>query len=505
LFDDLKQISPLGKFLGEILAAGLVIYSGYVIHFFPWPIANMLLTFFWLVGITNAINFLDNMDGLASGVSLIAVGVLAYFFWRGGQDALWVLALALAGGILGFLVFNFPPAKIFMGDCGSLFIGFTMAALAVAHQRQASDVFAVMGVPIMLFLLPILDTALVTVTRLMRGQSPAQGGTDHTSHRLVAFGLSERQAVLVLYGVALVSGIASAWLEAFSYGLSLVLIPLLLISLALFTAYLGRLKVVTTVSPPQGNLARFMLSLTHKRRLFEIALDLALVGISYYLAFWTRSGLNMTAAGMKLFQRSWLIVLLSAYLSFFIFRIYRGVWRYVGVDDLLRYARGVLGGVVLAVLVLWVWFPGQYSLDIFLLYAAFLFLSMTASRFTFLALDRLYSRQQAQGERVRVLLVGASDAGELALRWILRNPDLGYAPLGFIDDDELLWGRSIHGVDVLGGSQKLEEILGQQQAQGVIITSPDGLSPDVLEKVSTACQARGVWVRVMRLAFELVE
>ena len=175
LFDDFKRISPPVKLAGQVLAATVVIFFGNnTIDFFPWPIANILLTFFWLVGITNAINLLDNMDGLASGVSLIAAGVLCYFFWRGGDEFLLVLALALAGAILGFLVFNFPPAKIFMGDSGSLLLGFSLASLSIARRTRASNIFAVVGVPTLLFLLPILDTSLVTITRLLRGQSPSR-------------------------------------------------------------------------------------------------------------------------------------------------------------------------------------------------------------------------------------------------------------------------------------------------------------------------------------------
>jgi UDP-GlcNAc:undecaprenyl-phosphate GlcNAc-1-phosphate transferase len=200
VIDDIKPIKPPPKFIIQLVAAGIPIYFGAVIRFFPWPIANIVLTFVWLVGIANAINLLDNMDGLAGGVSMIAALILSYFCWQEGNQALLLLSLSMAGAILGFLVFNFPPAKIFMGDSGSMLLGFTLAALAVARQRQASNVFAIMGVPILLFLLPILDTTLVTITRLMRGQSPAQGGTDHTSHRLIAFGLTERQAVIFLYG-----------------------------------------------------------------------------------------------------------------------------------------------------------------------------------------------------------------------------------------------------------------------------------------------------------------
>ena len=174
---------------------------------------NIVLTFFWLVGITNAINLLDNMDGLAGGISLITALILSYFFWQAGNFSLFLFSMALAGALLAFLIFNYPPASIFMGDSGSLFIGFTLAALAIAQRPQASNVFAVMAVPTLLFLLPILDTSLVTITRLLRGQSPAQGGSDHTSHRLVAFGLSERQTLSVLYGVAIFSGILAAALE----------------------------------------------------------------------------------------------------------------------------------------------------------------------------------------------------------------------------------------------------------------------------------------------------
>ncbi|MEJ2352486.1 MAG: MraY family glycosyltransferase [Anaerolineales bacterium] len=206
LYDDLKPITPPAKLVGQILAAAVVVFLGYTTKFFTpripndtvAQIPNILLTFIWLVGITNAINLLDNMDGLAGGLSLITAGILAFFFWRVDNQSLLVVSIALGGSILGFLVFNFPPASIFMGDSGSLFLGFTLAVLAVARQPQASNVFAVMGVPTLLFLLPILDTILVTFTRILRGQSPTQGGRDHASHRLIAFGLSERQAVLAL-------------------------------------------------------------------------------------------------------------------------------------------------------------------------------------------------------------------------------------------------------------------------------------------------------------------
>lgn len=508
LYDDIRPVTPPAKLLGQILAASIVVFSGDVIEFFHIGVPDIILTFVWLVGITNAINLLDNMDGLAGGVSLIAACILSYFFWRTESYTLLLISLSLAGSILGFLIFNFPPAKIFMGDSGSLFLGFTLAALAIARKAQASNVFAVMGVPTLLFLLPILDTALVTITRLLRGQSPAQGGTDHTSHRLIAFGLSERQALLVMYGVALVSGITGAALEALDYDLSLVLIPILLISLSLLTAYLARLKVVSGISPAVGNFTRLMVDLTYKRRVFEMILDFFLISVSYYLAFWTRYGLNLdiNSRGMDLFVDSLPVAMAGAYLAFFIFGVYRGVWRYTSIDDLIRYGVAAIAAALFVLAPLRLMFPAnRFPTEIFVLYGIILLLGLAASRSSFQILDRIFGRQQSRLEGMNVLIYGAEDAGEMALRWILRNPELGYRPVGFLDDDPHKWRRSIHGVDVLGGGDQIESILNDRRIDGVIVTSTTLLGDGYGKNLVNFCHEKGVWVRLLRLDFELIQ
>jgi UDP-GlcNAc:undecaprenyl-phosphate/decaprenyl-phosphate GlcNAc-1-phosphate transferase len=514
LYDDLKRISPQTKLVGQILAAAVVISFGYTTNFFTPRIANnlvaqmpnILLTFAWLVGITNAINLLDNMDGLAGGIVLITAGILSYFFWQAGNSSLLLVSLALAGSVLGFLVFNFPPASIFMGDSGSLFLGFTLAVLAIARQPQASNVFAIMGVPTLLFLLPILDTSLVTFTRILRGQSPTQGGRDHTSHRLIAFGLSERQAVLVLYGVALISGLMAAGLESLQYWYSLAIMPILVLSLALATAYLGGLKVVTPTSTNRGKaITRIILELTFRRRLLEVILDFFLIGIAYYLAFLIDYGFVLDANGLEQYLRSLPVVVAGAFLSFFTFGVYRGVWRYVSVDDLVRYFKAVLGSVFLAAIAVYYLFPVDgFSVARFILFAIFLFLGMAASRSSFKILDQ-FSGLQTKAEFERVLIYGAGDEGEMALRWILMNPHLDYRPVGFVDNDPFLTGRQIHGVEILGGLSQLESILENSNIDGLIITS-DALNDGALaNNVLAACRSRGCWVRSLRLEFELVE
>jgi UDP-GlcNAc:undecaprenyl-phosphate GlcNAc-1-phosphate transferase len=385
-----------------------------------------------------------------------------------------------------------------------MFLGFTLAVLAIARRTQASNIFAIIGVPTLVLLLPILDTGLVAITRILRGQSLAVGGKDHTSHRLVAFGLSERQAVLVLYGIAIVSGLTSIGLEALDYDLSLVLIPILLIGLSLFAAYLARINVVSEPQDQTSGITRLIVNLTFKRRIFELIFDLLLIGVSYYLAFWTRFGLNMTSTSMNLFLLSWPIVLGITYLAFYIFGVYRGVWRYIGINDLMRYA----GAAILSGGMSWVAinliFPDQpYTGDVFLLFILYLLLGLSASRSSFLILDRFYNRQFSAGQKENVLLYGAEDAGEIALRWILKNPTIGYSVVGFLDDDSLKWGSNIHGVNILGDLTKLEQYIQDRQVTGVIATTGNLLRSPGGEKLISTCRSKGVWVRVLHLEFEL--
>lgn len=514
LYDDFKRLTPPAKFLGQLLAATIAIYFGYTTDFFTpripdsilAQIPNILLTYIWLVGITNAINLLDNMDGLAGGISLITALILSFFFWRVGDSSLLIISLALAGSLLGFLIYNFPPASIFMGDSGSLFIGFTLAILAIARQPQASNVFAIMGVPTLIFLLPILDTTLVTITRLLRGQSPAQGGKDHTSHRLIAFGLTERQAVLALYAVAIISGVVALAVETLDYWLSLVLVPILVLLLALLTAYLGRMKVVIASPNARGSMfSRLMIELTYRRRLLEISLDLLLIGIAYYLGFLTYYGFSMNNARIELFLNSLPIAYAASYVSFLVFGVYRGVWRYVGMQELIRYGRATIGSALIVMAAVAI----IYSLDeypplIFLFFGIYLFLGLAMTRSSFRLLDQARP-QQVRTEVNRILIYGAGDAGEMAARWILMNPQLGYRTIGFLDPDPYKVGRQIHGIDILGGVDSLEVILEERHIDGVVITPDASEDGDSIERVIDICRTNSKWVRTLRLEFEQLE
>jgi FlaA1/EpsC-like NDP-sugar epimerase len=198
------------------------------------------------------------------------------------------------------------------------------------------------------------------------------------------------------------------------------------------------------------------------------------------------------------------VALGGVYASFYIFGVYRGVWRYVGVDDLLRYLKASAGGVLMSSILLLVLHPGEYIPSIFLLFVVYLFIGLAASRSSFRVLD-LASGQQNRPKEERVIILGAGDAGEMALRWILMNPQLSDRPVGFVDNDPFMIGRHIHGVEVLGSPEQLVTLLPDKQIDGLIIASPTWLIGEESARTIAICHSQHCWVRSLRLEFEVIE
>jgi UDP-GlcNAc:undecaprenyl-phosphate GlcNAc-1-phosphate transferase len=197
LIDDIKPLGPVIKLFVQLLVAAIMIKVQIHIKFVDNNIINWGLTVIWIVGITNAMNLLDIMDGLAGGVA--AVASLAFFIVAllAGRVNDMIPAVALFGSVTAFLIYNKPPAKIYMGDAGSLFIGFMLSALSLNESYSRVNVLAVLS-PILILAVPIFDTFLVSVIRLKKGMLPIYGSNDHTAQRLVMMGLTKPQAVGVL-------------------------------------------------------------------------------------------------------------------------------------------------------------------------------------------------------------------------------------------------------------------------------------------------------------------
>jgi len=207
VIDDRNGLSPWVKFPAQFLAAGVVIASGVHIDIFHSVVPDTLLTTFWIVGIVNAINFLDNMDGLAAGISAIASASFFLLAASQGQELVGALSAALCGAAIGFLIYNFNPATTFMGDMGSLVLGFILSVLAIKLHFFAQSPVVTWTIPVLVMGMPLFDTSLVIFTRLREGRSIVRGAKDHTSHRLAILGFSQRQAVITHYGACIVLGL----------------------------------------------------------------------------------------------------------------------------------------------------------------------------------------------------------------------------------------------------------------------------------------------------------
>ena len=290
--DDWLSLKASTKLIAQIAVASLLLFFGYRLQWTTSMIGDAMLTLFWIVGITNAFNLLDNMDGLCAGTVLIAGAFLLLVFVNGGAAAAppAIYLAVLLGATAGFLVYNFHPASIFMGDTGSLFLGLNVAALTLVASPDTmgrSGLLTVVAAPVLPLLIPIADTTLVTALRLLSGRAPSQGGPDHMSHRLVAVGLSERRAVATLWALAAAGGLVSVQLHL-SGGGGLIAALTFVLAIIIFAVYLARIRVYSEgdLKALEGKaftplVANFM----YKRRVAEVLLDLCLIPLAYYTAY----------------------------------------------------------------------------------------------------------------------------------------------------------------------------------------------------------------------------
>jgi UDP-GlcNAc:undecaprenyl-phosphate GlcNAc-1-phosphate transferase len=242
ILDDKFGTHPGAKFIVQLSIAFALVLFGVRIRIVPTPLA-VPLSLIWVVMLTNAFNLIDNMDGLSAGTATIAsLTIFGLTYEKNGQETVPILALALAGACLGFLRYNFNPARIFMGDCGSLFLGFTLSALAILGfwQDASSPVFSALTAPALIMGYAIFDTILVTVLRLKNGGYPWVGGKDHSSHRLVRLGLSEKNAMLSLYSFGVIGSLSALVIQRSSTMIGLPLVTTLTLIAIGFGWYLDK-------------------------------------------------------------------------------------------------------------------------------------------------------------------------------------------------------------------------------------------------------------------------
>ncbi len=456
--DDLWKIKPYQKLIVQIIAAALVVRFGLLLPWTSFPPANIAITLVWLVGITNAVNMLDNMDGLSAGVASIAAIFLGIDFALEGQLQEAMLLAIFAGALLGFLIYNRHPASIFMGDCGSMFVGFLLAGSALLGNvgGRSRSISAVLAVPILVLLVPIFDTTFVTLMRKLAGRAASQGGRDHTSHRLVALGLTEKHAVWLLYSLAISGGVLALLVRQASIDVSVAAITAFTVVLTFIGIHLGHVHVYDDAERDTPRFVATLVGFTYKRRLFEVVLDVLLITMSYYAAYALKFGPYDESSPWRLFLETLPVVIVIKLTAFLTAGIYRGIWRYASLANVLDFARAVAtGSVALTLALVLIYRFEGFSRTVVATDAILLFVLVTASRFALRILRRLLPSSSAQSAR-RALIYGAGDGGELLYRELRNNPELAM-PVAFFDDDAAKSGRLLHGLRIHTPPATLEE------------------------------------------------
>lgn len=485
LLDDLRPIRPQTKLIAQLVVASAVAGSGLTLGLTQTAALDQLMTVVWLVGLSNAFNLLDNMDGLAAGIGLIAAVFRAVFFLQDGNLEGALLAAIIGGALAGFLLFNFQPASIFMGDTGSLFVGLMVGGLSVLGPYAYSrGTFSVVVLPVLLLLVPIFDTAFVTVARTLAGRSVAQGGRDHTSHRLVALGLSERGAVIMLWAIAVLSGMVAVL--SYRYGLSytVTLVGLLMVGVLVLAAQLGRLRVYIEGAEEPPRFALALADFKFKRQVATVVVDALLIVMAYYTAYLLRFE-GRLAVELPIFARSFLIVLVCQLAALALFKTYQDLWRYAGLHDLMNLVKASSVGTAAAVIaiVFLERFEG-YSRALFVIDWLLLTAFLAASRLSFRAVGELLARPHH--DAVRTLIYGAGAGGVMVLREARTNRALAWQVVGFLDDDRHKQRTSVHGAPVLGGLDALDRLLSDHRIDQVVISTAS-LTPERRETLRRRC------------------
>ena len=515
LTDDLFEINPQHKLVGQIIIASVLVVFGFQVNWFESMTANLVISIFWITGIINAFNLLDNMDGLSAGIALIAALFLflVQVYTSPADNSTFPALLLLSvfiGTILGFLFYNFNPASIFMGDSGSLLIGFLLAGLTTEASGlmigpQSGHLVSVLAIPILVLFVPILDTTFVSLMRKLSGRSISVGGRDHSSHRMVAIGFSERTAVLLLYGFAAVSGLLAMAVTRFSLGVSLVLVVIYLLFIVLFWIYLARVNVYPEESIPSEvkgrKLTPILIEITYKRRLFEVVLDLVLIPLAYWSSYLLRFEATAYSENFSIFLKSLPIVVACQLFSFYLLGVYRGIWQYVGMRDVIVYVKAITAGIVLSVLVnLGIYRFMGFSRTLFVIYWMILIVLVTASRFSYRLIDEAAPKNHTRAGR-RSLIYGAGTGGQLVMQEIEQNEKLGLALVGFIDDNIEKQNRRLKGYPVFGGKDRLNEIVKKYRISEVIISFRN-MDKGVRDSLRTDCNALGVNVSRLKILID---
>jgi UDP-GlcNAc:undecaprenyl-phosphate GlcNAc-1-phosphate transferase len=502
LLDDVVVLRPGAKFALQLLIVATAVGCWRTPVLFPWPWLNAAFIMFWLLATVNAFNLIDGLDGLAGGVGVVIALAIAVIGANHHNWAMVCQGLAIAGALAGFLVFNFHPASIFMGDCGALPLGFILGAIALETATTAANSrLTVYVLPMLIMLVPLLDMTVVSISRMATSNPVTQRGRDHSHHKLLALGLPDRTASEVCWIVAALSGACAIALTAMPYAYTVVALPFI-------AAVFGPFFMIdlTFESRRPGDtydgtrgIARLLLNFGYKRRITEVLLDLVLISAAYLGAFLIRYDFVIDNARISQILPNLPYVMAGSLAAFFAAGVYRGIWRYAGLTDVPRFAYAAIGAGV-AVVVEAYFARIMLSGTIVVLFVMLLFYLLAASRLSFKAFRDIIARV-ARPHR-RVLVVGAGVIGEAAARYITAGQNRGMKVVGLVDSDPFKTGSFVYGSVVLGTVANLLEIHRTTQFNEILIAC-DPIATDQIDSLIAFARKRAL--PVLRFSIEINE
>lgn len=472
LLDDIYVMRPVTKLGCQICAACVFILSGGLWNLTDSSVVNYCFTFLWLIGIVNAVNLLDNMDGISSGVIMIGALGISLIGLAGEQSvgpvSVWI-GLCLLCSVLGFWVFNLPPATIFMGDSGSLFIGFAFAALTIPsalnqnYGISVGDGLAGLSksfIAITLAAIPILDTSLVTVTRLWRGQSPAVGGRDHSTHRLARSGLTAKQTILVIYTMSAICVVFALLMQRAPH-LAFVMFGVLTGGFLLTAFYLSNIYVEfkeRKVFPWHSTIRRVV----YKTSVFKILCDIPVAILAFYLAYLLRFDFEIPAETSEAVWQGMIFALICMVIANIFSRAYRISWRSPGGSELVQCAAYALITTILtlAAIALSTRFDGGHSRGGIAVFGILFFFGLLSVRFSFRFFDevvfklKLWQPRAANAEERRVLIFGTDRRARILYSLVSDSAEFKeYEVVGFVEERMAKAGDVFSGLPIYSLSE----------------------------------------------------
>jgi len=475
-FDDRLQLSPVAKLVASLVVGAFLVFA--LAGAEPegaLPISYTLVGTVWFAGLCHAFNLLDNMDGLAAGIALIASAFLAMLLGPELGVGLTTLLIVLVGALAGFLYWNRPRARLFMGDCGSLFIGALLSAVSLVPVFHTPITFvSPIVIVVLVLVVPLFDTAFVLVLRRLAGRSATRGGTDHVSHRLVSLGFSERSAIRILYLLGLTGGLTAWFLVTWNTVEPMIVVALFGVLIILIGVYLARVRAYNAEdfkALQKSSFAPFLMDLAFKWHVGEVLLDLVLITACYYAAFRLRFEGDELIGFLPYFTSSLPFVIGVKIAALYGSGLYRRSWETFGFRDLASVARGVITGSLLTVAGAYYLYRGQGSSRVVLVVDGLLLaLAIFATRASFRTMTLVASARNRRHRRV--LVYGAGGYGRMLVREMRANAAWRMNPVGFIDDDPMKAHRWIVGVPVRGAIDQLEQTMRRYSVDEVLLSSP---------------------------------